>query len=176
MNSISLYTYTEKKPFDESRITFSSKKMELATRITGHSKAPKQSLECVFEGAILAIEEYSKTKFDSVLKERVWNKVSTERIKSLRETLLFNVCIKMFDAFKENEVDDMLEEHKRTGIIRSSHFNTYAERIHEAYRLNHSSIEDSVAESAKSMEDDFVLEIDQALRDEGIELPVRTKK
>jgi len=152
----------------ESQVSDITAKLELAERMAGHAGAPKQALESIFEGVIQQLEKIADKKFDASLKERVWNKVSKEHLKSLKEHFLLEFCEKILGTFSVNEAEEMLAEHKSTGFVR--HF-IYSSQIQTAYHLNQSAIIDSGVKKANSMTNDWIPEIVKAVREEGIELP-----
>jgi hypothetical protein len=143
-------------------------KWELAQRISGHSKAPEQALKSIFTGAMQALEGVTKTKFENSMTQRVWNVVSEERLKTLRETLILEFCDKILGTFNDDETAIMLEEHKRTGAVRNV---KYSFQIRYAYANNQNSIIDAVVKKAAAMTEEWIPEIVGAVKQEGVELP-----
>jgi hypothetical protein len=143
-------------------------KFELAERIAGHANAPKEALESIFEGAMKSLETISGTTFESSMKIRVWNAVSPDQLKILKEGFLFEFCNKILGEFNETQADEMLDEHKRTGIIRNV---SYSIPLKKAYQVYQDTIIDSVINKANSMIDNWIPIIVSAVRKEGINLP-----
>jgi hypothetical protein len=143
-------------------------KWELAQRMAGQAEAPEEALRSVFTGAIQQLEAIAKTQFETPIKGRVWDKVSGDKLKLLKETLILDVCDKILGSFNEEEVVAMLEEHRRTGFIKNMR---YSAQVQVAFHFAQSSIINAVVEKAKSMTDDWIPKIVDAVRDEGIELP-----
>lgn len=141
-------------------------KRELAQRISGHAKAPEQALESIFTGVMQQLEVVAKTKFETSMKDRVWDKVSGDKLKTLKETFILKFCEKILGSFDEEEASAMLEEHKRTGAIKNI---IYSSQLQKAFTSSQSSIIDAVVQKANSMTDAWIPEIVDAVRDEGIE-------
>ncbi|MCH9633563.1 MAG: hypothetical protein S4CHLAM7_02910 [Chlamydiae bacterium] len=152
----------------ESRITDVTAKWELAERIAGHAIGPKQDLESIFKDVMLGMEKQAGITFDILLKERVWNTVSPERLKSITAHFLSEFCDKILGSFKVNEAERMLEEHKKIGFIKHEIFSA---KIKTAYQLFFCEIINSVADKANSMKDSLVPEVFESLKREGIEFP-----
>ncbi|MFZ0564864.1 MAG: hypothetical protein WAM28_01560 [Chlamydiales bacterium] len=150
----------------ESRVTDITAKWELAERMAGHANAPKQALESLFKGIMIGMEKQAGITFDTTLKERVWNKVSPERLKSLKAHFLLEFCDKILGSFKVNEAEAMLEEHKKTGFVKHI---IYSAQIQTAYQLSFNAIIDSVMDKANSMTDSLVPDVFESLKGEGIE-------
>jgi hypothetical protein len=145
-----------------------SHRCELAQRIAGDAKAPRQALRSVFKRVMKGLEERAHTKFEMAMKDRVWNAVSRQKLKTLRETLILEFCEKILGGFSDGEVDAMLEEHKRTGAVKNINHNV---QLQTAYLLSKASIIDAVTQKADSMRDAWTPEIVAAVRHQGIELP-----
>ena len=143
-------------------------KWELAQRLSGHTKAPEQALKCVFKGAMQHLEVVANTKFETSMKERVWEKVSKEKLKTLKETFILEFCDKILGDFNDEAVNEMIEEHKLIGIIK---FSMNSIQLQTAYSLTQSSIIDTVVQKANSMIRDWIPEIVNAVKEEGIKLP-----
>jgi len=158
---------------EKSQVSDVTAKLELAERMAGHAGAPKQALESIFEGAMRQIEKIAEKQFDTSLKQRVWDMVSKQQLESLKEYFLLEFCENILGTFSNNEAEEMLEEHKRTGSIR--HY-IYSSQIQTSYQLHHSAIIDSVQVKAESMTDNWIPEIVKAAREEGIELPEPREK
>lgn len=150
------------------QITDVTNKWELAQRISGHAEAPEQALQSVFKGAIQQLEKISKTKFENSMKDQVWNVVSKEKLKTLKETFILEFCEQILGSFSEDEASFMLEEHKRTGAVRNI---IYSSQIQIAFALSQSSIIEAVVKKANSMTTKWIPEIYEAVRKEGIQLP-----
>lgn len=143
-------------------------KFALAERLVGNAGLPKHTLELIFWGAIQQIEKKVNKELGAPLKERVWNKVSTKQLESLKEHFLLEFCKKILGTFNNTQAKEMLEEHKKTDLVRHS---TYSLQIQIAYRSHRQQLIDSVVNKAKSMTDAWIPEIVKALGEEGIELP-----
>lgn len=111
-------------------------KWDLALRISGHAKAPEEALKSIFTGIIQGLEVITKTKFNILMTDRVWNKISGEKLEILKKTFILEFCNKILGDFSEEETREMLEEHRRTGIIKNI---TYSTKIVEALVLNKNS-------------------------------------
>lgn len=142
-------------------------KFELAERIAGKSSVHEQALESVFVGVMSGIKETAKIEFEPSLKQRIWNKVSKSRLDSLKEFLLLKYCEKILGTFGNTELEEMLEEHKRTGYVKND---IYKAQLQIAYYFHHLHIIYAVVEKANSMTKDWIPEIVQAVREEGIVL------
>lgn len=143
-------------------------KWELAQRISGHAKAPEQALKSIFTGAMQSLEEISKTKFESLMKEKIWLTVSGEKLKILREAFILEFCEKILGSFSDEEAAIMLEEHKRTGAVKNM---LYSSQLQVAFQLEQESIINAVVKKANSMTEEWIPKIVDAVKKEGIELP-----
>jgi len=143
-------------------------KWELAQRMLGHAEAPEEALRCIFTGAMQQLEQIAKTKFEAPMKDRVWDKVSGDRLKTIKETFILQFCDKILGSFNEEDATAMLEEHKRTGAVKTMR---YSVPLQVAFQLSQSSIIDAVVQKANFMTDAWIPEIVNAVKSEGIELP-----
>ena len=136
--------------------------------MSGHANAPEQALRSVFLGAIKQLEEVAKTEFSSSMVEKVWDTVSKEKLKSLKESFILEFCDQILGSFEEAEVNAMLEEHKRTSVIRNMKYST---QLQVAFGLSQQNILDAVVEKANSMTTGWIPQIVDAVKKEGIQLP-----
>lgn len=150
------------------QVTDITSKWELAQRISGDEPLPEQALKSIFKGAMEQLEVLAKTKFETPMKDRVWDRVSGDKLKALKETFILEFCERLLGSFDEEKASAMLEEHKRTGTIRNM---VYSSQLQIAFALNQSSIIDAVVQKANSMTDAWLPEIVDAVRHEGVELP-----
>lgn len=102
-----------------SQVSHTTSEWELAQRMAGHANAPEQTLKSIFTGAMLQLKEIADCSFDVLMKEKVWNAVSVETSKYLKDTFMMEFCDKILGTFSEAEASEMLEEHKRTGFVKS---------------------------------------------------------
>lgn len=144
----------------------------MAQRISGQANAPEQALKSIFEGFMQKLEIVSKIKFEDSMKDRVWNAVSGEKLKTLKETLIFEFCEKILGDFNEDEAKEMLEEHKSTGAVKNIR---YSHHLQTAYELSRSSIIDAVTNKANSMTQEWRPEIAKAVEKEVIDF-TKTQK
>lgn len=151
------------------QVSDASSKGELAERLAGTSGAPEESLRAIFEGAMRELEKIANTTFELPMKERVWEAVSKEKVKTLRETLLHEFCKQILGVFSDVEVGVMLAEHKRTGAIRGD--TVLGATLSVQYQRSLELIIDTVVQKAISMIDVWIPEIVEAVRKEGIQLP-----
>ncbi len=140
---------------------------ELANRIAGHAKAPEEAIRSVFEGLIKGLQEIGKVTIESNLKERIWNQVSKDKLVTIKETFILEFCSKILGGSNE-DIEEMLEEHKRTGFIKNPIHSAY---VKVAYQLNHDNIINAVCAKASSMSEEWIPEVVAALEKEGIKLP-----
>ncbi|MDP1608324.1 MAG: hypothetical protein Q8L98_03300 [Chlamydiales bacterium] len=150
------------------KVTDISVRWELADRIAGKANAPKQALESIFTGAMQALEKAANVSFQPVMKERVWEVISAQKLPILKEALLLGVCDNILGGFNDHQVAEMLAEHKATGFIKNPR---YKDPINMAYRISGDAITQEVLRQAKIMSDEWVPEIIAAVKNEGIELP-----
>ena len=143
-------------------------KWELAQRISGHAKAPEQALKSVFTAAMQQLEVIARTKFETPMRDRVWDRVSGDKLKALKEEFILEFCDKILGGFDEEAATAMLAEHKRTGDVKNLRYST---QLQVAFQLSQSSIIDAIVQKANSMTDSWIPEIVNAARSEGIELP-----
>lgn len=146
----------------------SPNKLTLAHRLFGHSKLHEEALRVIFQGVMEELEKAAESSLDPSMKERVWISVSKDRQKILKDTLMLQFCNKILEGYKEYQIDEMLEEHQRTGSFDVS----YIIRLQTDIILNKDSIIDAVIEEAKSMTDAWIPEIVEALKMEGVEFSV----
>jgi hypothetical protein len=149
-------------------VTDMTAKWELAQRISGHAKAPEDAIRSIFTGIMISLEDHAKKTFEPSMKDRVWNKVSKENLKTIKDFFITEFCDKILGRFKENEVEEMLKEHIRTGFVRNP---LYSSHIQTAYHFNQTSIIDSICKKAEEMATGWVPEIIQALKEEGVAFP-----
>lgn len=150
------------------QITDITNKFELAQRLTSDSKAPEEALQASFSGVMEQLEVIAHTKFDSSMKERVWNAVSEEKLKTLKTEFIYTVCERILGSFNEEDSRLMLEEHKNTGCIKNIR---YTSGLQVAFHLSQSTIIDAVMQKATSMTKEWIPEIVEAVKKEGIALP-----
>lgn len=113
------------------------------------------------------LEDTAQSKFDAPMKDRVWNKISGTRLKTLRDTLTLAFCDKILSRFNEEESKAMLEEHKKTGTIKNL---KYSIPLQQAYATHLSSVIDAVVQKTESMAHAWMPEIINAVKSEGIKL------
>jgi hypothetical protein len=152
----------------ELKVTDITAKWELAQRMAGHSKMPEDCLKALFEGIIQGIEKQANTTLKPSLRERVWEAVSKEKLKNLKETFILEVCEKILGGFKEAEVKEMLEEHKRAGAVKNSIYNAQLRVLHFSKK---EPINDAVFKKVLSFKEDWIPQIVDMVKKEGIELP-----
>ncbi len=138
-------------------------KWELALRLSSEAKAPKEVLQAIFQGVMQQIEKKEGRKIEASIKVRVWEKVSKEKLKNLREVLIFEVCDKILSSFNNEIIRGMLEEHKKDEKIIC-----YSSELQRAYNQSYSLVIDAVVEKATSMISPWVPEIIDALKEERI--------
>lgn len=143
-------------------------KWELAQRISGHAQAPEQALKSVFTGAMQQLEVVANFKFETSMKDRVWEKVSGDKLKTLKETFILEVCEKILGGFDEKEAKAMLEEHKKNGAVQNT---LYCLRLQDAFELKHASVIHAVVQKAHSMTVAWIPAIVDEVRREGVKLP-----
>ena len=143
-------------------------KWELAVLLAGEEKAPEKALKCVFDKAMLQLEDSTNTKFEISMKERVWNTVSPEKLKTLRNAFLQVFWDKMFVRINEYDFNGMLNEHISLGDIKNIR---YKYRLERALLLLEKPILKAVNQKANSMVESWIPEIIDAVKKEGIELP-----
>lgn len=144
------------------RIPGITNKWVLAKCISGHAEAPEQALNAIFNGAMQQLELVTKTNFEASMKDRVWDKVSRERLKTLKDAFTLEFCDKILGPYDEEEAMAILEEHRRTGHVSCLQIGLF---------WYTSSIIESVVQKANSMKNDWLPEIISALKSEGIEIP-----
>ena len=147
-------------------------KWELAQRLAGQANAPKDALESIFKGAINALEEESKTTISPSIKQRVWENVSKERLKTLTQAFLEEFCKETLGSFTEEEINQMLQEHKQTNVIKYSKLNI---QLQVSFQLTQPLVIDVVVRKAQSMVTEWIPEIAAAVEKEGIKLPKPSK-
>ena len=142
-----------------------SNKYQLATRMAGQSKAPKQALEAIFKGAMDELVRCREVTIAPSLYKRVWEKVSEERIKTLNRHFLNQYCYLILGTFTEKESAELLAQHKSMNFIPFGPANI---RIQVAYKLNYDKIIGSLMEEAESMISKWIPEIVETLKEEGV--------
>jgi hypothetical protein len=150
------------------QVTDMNSKRELAQRLSGHARAPEEALKSIFTGAMQQLEVVTERKFETPMQDRVWNKVSGNRLKVIKETFILEFCEKILGRFNGEETSAMLEEHLKTGAVKNV---TYIPKLQTAYESSRSSIIDAVVQKANSMKDAWIPEIVDALRQEGVQFP-----
>lgn len=140
---------------------------ELAQRISGHAKTPEQALESIFKGIVQQLEESAEIKLETFTKDKIWSIVSNERLDVLKSTLINEFCEKILGDFNENQVGEMLEDHKTKDFTQ---IGCYSQKINKLYADNQESIIETVVTKANSFTNDLIPEIIEALKNEGIEL------
>lgn len=141
---------------------------ELAKRLLDKEETPQDILELIFTTAMKKLETIANQSFEASIKERVWKKVFTERVKGLNEILIREFCDKILGNFSNENVNKMIEEHKLTGVIR---FSENSIELQINFHCNESSIKNTVKQKAHSMIQSCIPEIVKAINEEGIKLP-----
>ncbi len=149
----------------DSQVVDVTSKLELAERMAGRANAPKQALESIFQGVIMQLETQATTTFESSMKEKVWDAVSPEPLKKLKEAFLLEFCDKILGRFDDKEASEMLEEHKRTGLVKNTKYKGELQRTCNSFR---ESIIDFVCEKADSMTNSFTQKIIESVKKEGV--------
>jgi hypothetical protein len=154
-------------PFPNTDVSedITANKWELAQRLAGHSNLPEEVLKAIFTGAMDQLEVMSNTKFETSMRDRVWNKVSEEKLKILKETFILEFCKQILRGFDEDQTKEMLGEH----INIKKHIENTA-HLQLAYQLNQSLITDAVIEKGHSITKEWIPEIVEAVKKEGIKL------
>lgn len=145
----------------------STSKWKLAQRISGHAAAPEEALRDVFTRTMQQVERTAKTQFAASIKDRVWNKISGDKLKPIKEALISEFCDTILGCFNEQEATAMLEQHTRTGAVKGKP----SISIQLGYWFYKESILDVVVEKTISVTQNLLPEIVNALRSEGVELP-----
>jgi hypothetical protein len=144
-------------------------RQELTERLFGSAELPEQALHTVFEGEMQALEKKANTTFDCSLKERAWKAVSKEHLKSVRDFFLQEVCIKILGGFSEDEVFQLLEEHKRTGAVKNAAFHR---RLQASFVPSQKAVREELVKRVCSLANDLVPQLVGFLRNEGIEFQI----
>lgn len=151
-----------------SAIRPSAVKRELAQRILRDAEAPGQAVKALFDGIMQQLEVVAKTNFEAGMKTRIWQATSGQRLQTAEDTLISEFCTRVLGIFSEEEAAAALAEHKTPGGVRTP---LYELGIRAGHALYSHSITSSVATKAKSMAEDWAIEIIHLVREEGVALP-----
>lgn len=140
-----------------------SNKWELAQRLSDHAEAPEQALKSIFTRAMQCLEVVGKTTFETSMKERVWNTVSGEKLKTLKQMYIIEVCEKILRGFSNKEAAEMLEEHNRTGAVKNL---IYSSQLQMAFAYSKESIFNALVKRANAITKEWMPEIVSAVNKE----------
>lgn len=143
-------------------------KLYLAQLVAESVKGPEELLKSVFSDAMQQLEVVANISFESPMKEKVWSAVSNDKLKILNDTFIHEFCNKILKCFSDQEASIMLEERKKTGLIRTE---AYLDQMGVVFDLNIELIHNAITEKANSIKDAWMLEIVEAVKKEGIALP-----
>ncbi|MCB1112134.1 MAG: hypothetical protein H7A37_01575 [Chlamydiales bacterium] len=123
----------------------------------------EEALRSTFDEIIQELEVVSGEYLNSSLKRIVWDKVSEKYSEILKKFFLQKICEKTLNQLSEEECEQIINTNDRKKIeaLKNKfdfHFN-YKEIIHLMQR------------EAVAIEDDWISEIVNAVREEGIKLP-----
>ncbi len=138
-------------------------KVELAQRLAGHNKIAEETLQCLFKGAMKTIEISDKTVFSEDFKKRVWGASIKDRLERLQTFFIQMFCDKILGGLEEAKLAEMLEAHKKNGVIKDGISIGY---LRTAFFLSEEIITDKVLEKGKSMMDGWVPDIYKAVKQE----------
>lgn len=141
---------------------------ELAQYITSNAHAPEQALRSVFMDTIRKLEKTAAVTLPPSTQEKVWTAVSPERLKILKDTFVVELYNKILSIFKDSEINEMLESHKQTGIIR---YEIYSAHLPTAYTIYREDIVKTIVKKAESMPKEWIPEIIAVVKKEGFQLP-----
>ncbi len=85
---------------------------------------------------------------------------------------MLEFCDETLGSFNEEQISELLEEHKRTGTVKNSKYNV---QLQIALTFTKESVIESVIKKAELMKADWIVEIIKAVKKEGIELPEPNK-
>lgn len=138
---------------------------ELAQRIAGEAGIPSQSLQAVFTGALQGFQKLFGISVQENLEQKLWTVVSHKRLKTLQETLIQSFCDQILQGFKDEQIAEMLAEHKQKGKITNQ---LYTVHIQVAYGCNRELINNSVTQKAALMNEEIAADIAQVLKQERV--------
>lgn len=129
-----------------------SARLELAERISRGSNLPSELVKSFFKGVLIEYERLTNVSFAPAMKKRIWEIASPEPLKTLRKTLLLEFCKKILGSIDENDVREMLKEHKENGSIKNP---KYSVNLKSALISNKEAINNAVTEKALSILDQW---------------------
>lgn len=109
-------------------------KLELARLLVEASKISEEILRVEFDKILFNVGTYDPSF--KVIKEKIWNAVSKEKIASLDNTIVVLFSDRVLRTFSDAEVKDMLGDLKKFGFIE----NSTSQRLNGAYLANHTDI------------------------------------
>lgn len=138
-------------------------KWELAKLLSTQAKLAETTLKSVFTEAIENLEGFRKTQFDPALKERVWSRVSADKLNQLKETYYLNFCDQILNGFSEAEVCEMLAEFNTIGNVTTS---TYKARLISSSLNSYLPLEKAISKKIDSITLNWLSEISQTVQSE----------
>jgi|GEM_PF-3873916 len=142
-------------------------KQELARLLSNGTKLPENILKPIFQEKIRQLENAMQRSFNDSLKQRVWEKVSKERLEELNETFVLEIHRKILQDFDDEEVNKILEDYQNLRILQFS--SSHSIRLRRVFYLSNSFIVDAISQKANSITHNWSPEIVDVLNKERIE-------
>ncbi len=142
-------------------------RLELAQRLSSHSKAPEQALQAIFTGSMTALRALATSPITPEIEKKARSLLSENRLEVLKETLAQAVSDYILASLTESQINAALEEHKRTGCVQDP---TCSQAIQKAYLAQQVSVIQAVTQKALSFKDQWVPELVNILNNEGIHM------
>lgn len=123
-------------------------------------------LQDCFQGAMQALEDQSKQRFPSSIKERIWSSIAPVKLIEVNESLAYTLVEKVSKEFKEEEIDEMLLMIQGDKCPRN---NLYRFRYDCLYRDNQHLLQERTVKKVRQIASQWKKELVEALQNEGIQ-------
>lgn len=141
------------------------KKYTVAQCILNKADEPELVLKSIFQNFINQFEKESNTQLELTIQNRVWSSFSRNRAASLKKTFTLAFCDNILINFTDDEIDQMLK--KFTG--KGPEVDKYCRaRLELEYILKKNKLLQSLIQEANSMSKEFISEIIEAVKNEGV--------
>lgn len=138
---------------------------QVADHLFDNSTSAHDSLYALSLKIMTLFQKRSETTFDDSLVTKVWNSVSSDRIKHLNQTLAKAIKDTFLPGFSDEQIRLLVEIQKNPRMdMTKSHLS-----VAELYSSKKALIEADIAKEAESMEESFTQDILQALNKEGVQ-------
>ena len=137
-------------------LVFGQEKQELGVFLTKKIPGLEDPLKIIFEEAVRNVETIYPIKISNNLKEKIWEKISLDKMKVLNETLVKEFENHILSKLQERDFQLMLQQHQRKNTM---NFAPYGSQFSQIFRESRLPILNAILKKSSSMLQELTQEI-----------------